>query len=49
MTSARMAKDDDNADEWLQDHTHKWEEAVAVKVDDPDGNFHWRIGAWCSC
>jgi len=41
-------KTDEAADAWLIERAQKWEAALAVKVDDPDGNFHWRIGAWCS-
>ena len=47
LTSLRF-KTDVDADAWLVERAQKWEEALAVKVDDPDGNFHWRIGAWCS-
>jgi hypothetical protein len=41
-------KNNNDADDWLQERAQKWDAALAVKVDDPDGNFHWRIGAWCS-
>jgi len=34
---------DDDADEWLIENCQKWEDALAVFVND-----HYRIGAWCS-
>lgn len=40
---------EDDAYEWLCDHTEKWGPAIAVQAIGTDGNqFGWFVGATCS-
>jgi hypothetical protein len=37
---------EEEAEQWLEDHTVKWENALAVRVRDSD---KWVVGALCAC
>ncbi len=36
----------DEAFDWIEEHTKKWENALAVRVKGKDPG--WAVGAWCS-
>ena len=38
----------EEAEEWLDEHALKWEEALCVKVNLGPGEFAWYIGATCA-
>lgn len=48
ITKKAIFPDYDSAEKWLFDNAQKWENAIAVRFRNKNGNQHWLIGAWCS-
>jgi len=38
---------EDDAEEWLNDNAKKWDDALAIQVNDGNRTY-WLIGAWCA-